>query len=208
MRARLTEIFAIQCAAPFSALGYAIPASQIPLEAWQSLNQSVSGKLGVGRPLALPCYQHYSGGPGSNNFSSERNAFDGGICDDIKNNKNDPVFIGDRFGGYMTYNFAGCVKTAQQCALSAILPAAIASPSSDAVCSQGCVPSYYVDVRTYQDAQVALKFANEQNVRLVVKNTGHDYRGRSSAPDSFAIWSVHQPTEHVQKLHITLTDFV
>ena len=34
-----------------------------------------------------------------------------------------------------------------------------------------------------------MNFARENNLRLVVKGGGHDYMGRSSAPDSLMIWT-------------------
>jgi len=57
-------------------------------------------------------------------------------------------------------------------------------------CEQGSVPWKYVDARSVEDVQKTLLFAKERNLRFVVKNTGHDYAGRSSAPDSFALWYV------------------
>lgn len=35
----------------------------------------------------------------------------------------------------------------------------------------------------------AVNFAREHGVRLVVKGTGHDYLGRSNAPDSLLVWT-------------------
>ena len=46
----------------------------------------------------------------------------------------------------------------------------------------------YVEVASVSDVQAGLAFASKNNLRLVIKNTGHDYKGRSSAPDSFALW--------------------
>ena len=53
---------------------------------------------------------------------------------------------------------------------------------------QGSVPNMYIDVRSVNDVQQGLAFASRNNLRLVIKNTGHDYKGRSSAPDSLALW--------------------
>ncbi|HEY6428818.1 MAG TPA: FAD-binding oxidoreductase, partial [Acidimicrobiales bacterium] len=39
----------------------------------------------------------------------------------------------------------------------------------------------------------AVAFAREKGIRLVVKGTGHDYLGRSSAPDSLLIWTHRMP---------------
>jgi len=56
-------------------------------------------------------------------------------------------------------------------------------------CKQGSIPPIGVDVRTAEDAQAAVKFANQKNLRLVVKNTGHDYLGRSTARGGFLLWT-------------------
>lgn len=174
-------------AAPSFVQGYAIPASQISPSAWTALNQSVGGKLQNGRPLALPCYMRYTSDLNANNASNVWTMPDMSACSTIQMNKNDPVFIGDNFGGYMSYNFAPCVTTGQSCQLSALLPLDPISPLTG-VCAQGGVPSYFVNATTVEDVQRSLEWAKQQNVRLVVKNTGHDYRGRSTAPDSFAVW--------------------
>lgn len=54
-------------------------------------------------------------------------------------------------------------------------------------CQQGRVPLYSVAVQSAQHVQKAVLFAKQHNLRLVVKNTGHDNAGRSSSPDSFQI---------------------
>lgn len=169
------------------AQAYAIPASQISPPAWSALNQSVNGKLQVGRPLALPCYSRYTSELKTGDTDNVLMTPEMSVCETIQSNKNDPVFIGDNFGGYMSYNFAPCVATGQDCKLSALLPVDPISPLIG-VCAQGGVPSYFVNASSVEDVQRSLEWANEQNVRLVIKNTGHDYRGRSTAPDSFAIW--------------------
>jgi FAD/FMN-containing dehydrogenase len=51
-------------------------------------------------------------------------------------------------------------------------------------------PSAYVlAAETTADVAAAVNFARENNLRLVVKGGGHDYMGRSSAPDSLMIWT-------------------
>ncbi|KAL0946201.1 hypothetical protein HGRIS_012461 [Hohenbuehelia grisea] len=58
-------------------------------------------------------------------------------------------------------------------------------------CQQGSVPVIGVDARSEKDVQTAVKFAAKNNLRLVVKNTGHDYLGRSTARGAFLIWTHH-----------------
>jgi hypothetical protein len=50
------------------------------------------------------------------------------------------------------------------------------------------MPDYFIDVRTASDVAAGLAFAQKHSVPVVVKNTGHDYKGRSSAPNSLMIW--------------------
>ncbi|KAK7051653.1 hypothetical protein VNI00_004632 [Paramarasmius palmivorus] len=61
--------------------------------------------------------------------------------------------------------------------------------SLGAPCEQGSIPPVGVDARSVGDIQAAVRFAAKHNLRLVIKNTGHDYLGRSAAPDSFMIWT-------------------
>ncbi|KAF9467715.1 hypothetical protein BDZ94DRAFT_1248856 [Collybia nuda] len=56
-------------------------------------------------------------------------------------------------------------------------------------CKQGSVPVTGVDAHTISDVQAAVKFASQHNLRLVIKNTGHDYLGRSTARGSFLLWT-------------------
>jgi FAD/FMN-containing dehydrogenase len=42
-------------------------------------------------------------------------------------------------------------------------------------------------VQTASQVQEAVRFAHIHNIRLVIKNTGHDFLGRSTAPESLQI---------------------
>jgi len=61
----------------------------------------------------------------------------------------------------------------------------------DIPCEQGSVPPIGVDIRKAEDAQAAINFAREKNLRLVIKNTGHDFLGRSTARGGFLLWTHH-----------------
>ncbi|CAA7268634.1 unnamed protein product [Cyclocybe aegerita] len=58
-------------------------------------------------------------------------------------------------------------------------------------CEQGSVPPIGVDARTVEDVRAAVVFARQNNLRLVVKNTGHDYLGRSTGRGAFMLWTHH-----------------
>ncbi|KAK1145762.1 hypothetical protein N8T08_004000 [Aspergillus melleus] len=57
----------------------------------------------------------------------------------------------------------------------------------DVVCGQGRIARYAAEIETPEDAQATIKFARKHNIRLVIKNTGHDVTGKTSAPDSLQI---------------------
>ncbi|KIL58058.1 hypothetical protein M378DRAFT_87000 [Amanita muscaria Koide BX008] len=56
-------------------------------------------------------------------------------------------------------------------------------------CDQGNIPILGVDARTVADVQATVKFAAKHYLRLVVKNTGHDYLGRSMGRGGFMLWT-------------------
>jgi hypothetical protein len=56
-------------------------------------------------------------------------------------------------------------------------------------CEQGTIPPIGVDARSPEDIQAAVRFAKEHNLKVVVKNTGHDYLGRSTGRNGFMIWT-------------------
>ena len=58
-------------------------------------------------------------------------------------------------------------------------------------CRQGSVPPVGVEVHSASDVQAAVHFARQHNLKLVVKGTGHDFLGRSTARGSFLIWTRH-----------------
>lgn len=58
-------------------------------------------------------------------------------------------------------------------------------------CTQGGYASYAVNVSSVAHIQLSLIFARLVNVRLVIKNTGHDYNGRSTGAGALSIWTYH-----------------
>lgn len=56
-------------------------------------------------------------------------------------------------------------------------------------CDQGRISLYSVTVKTVEHIITAVRFASGKNIRLVIKNTGHDFAGRSLAPRSLQIFT-------------------
>jgi FAD/FMN-containing dehydrogenase len=90
---------------------------------------------------------------------------DSAACADALRNMHNPFFCEDEPGAYQTTGWLdGFV--------------AEASP-------------YAVAARTAEDVAAAVTFAQEHDLRLAVKGTGHDYLGRSCAPGSLLVWTHH-----------------
>lgn len=58
-------------------------------------------------------------------------------------------------------------------------------------CTLGNYVSYAVAVEDEKDIKETIKFADKHNIRLVIRNTGHDYNGRSTGAGGLAIWTHH-----------------
>jgi FAD/FMN-containing dehydrogenase len=87
----------------------------------------------------------------------------GAPCLDALANIKNPFHLGDQPGGTQVSGW-----------LDAWTPAASA---------------YAVKARSSADVAAAVNFARDNNLRLVVKGTGHSYLGTSNAPDSLLVWT-------------------
>jgi FAD/FMN-containing dehydrogenase len=84
-------------------------------------------------------------------------------CGDVLKNMRNPFYLGDQPGGTQVCGW-----------WNAWVPA----PSA-----------YAVKARHAGDVAAAVNFARDNNLRLVVKGTGHSYLGTSNAPDSLLVWT-------------------
>jgi len=106
-----------------------------------------------------------------------------GNCTDVIQGTTDGNWRANQSGSMQSPNFETFIfenGTIDACYLNTTL---------DFACKQGSVPVIGVDARSASDIQAAVKFVNKHNLRLVVKNTGHDFLGRSTARGSFLIWT-------------------
>lgn len=128
--------------------------------------------------------------------------YDATACSIAKASQTDSVWIANQPGSMDTMTFETSIFgniTTMACDFNT----ARTTP-----CGQGSVPTVGVNATTENDIVQALKFANTHNLRVVVKNSGyvmsdhlkgllnlfynynrHDFFGRSTAPDSFLIWT-------------------
>jgi hypothetical protein len=56
-------------------------------------------------------------------------------------------------------------------------------------CTHGAFPIYAVNVSNVAQVQLAVNFARNANLRLVIKNTGHCYLGKSLGAGALSIWT-------------------
>ena len=64
------------------------------------------------------------------------------------------------------------------------------TPQSSA-CLMGNYVRYAVRATGPDNIAATIRFANERNIRLVIRNTAHDYMGRSTGAGALAIWTAH-----------------
>jgi FAD/FMN-containing dehydrogenase len=87
----------------------------------------------------------------------------GAACAEVLNGLRNPYFIEEQPGGYHTTGWFRAFDVRSG-------PHAVA-------------------VRTAEDIADTVRYVREHGLRLAVKGTGHDYLGRSSAPDALMLWT-------------------
>ncbi|KAL5464146.1 hypothetical protein EMCRGX_G033115 [Ephydatia muelleri] len=127
---------------------------------WQSFNMSVKGRLISVQPEGTPCYTE---GPTSP------------ACVAIVGNWTNPYWRSAQPGAMQDPIWEeddegnSCFNSMQPCA-------------------QGRVPPYAVAVQEVADISSALSFAIQYNIRVVIKTSGHELQGRSTAAGALLIW--------------------
>ncbi|CAE6490648.1 unnamed protein product [Rhizoctonia solani] len=144
-------------------------ASRVPEVVWSVLNRTVEGRLYAnGTPFSRPCFRN-----GTSTLS----------CSTIQSNYVNNVFRADSYGAYMMTQWEACQKTHAYCELDWTDPFNADAITPPASCAQGSVNAYYANV------VAAFVFSRLTSVPLVIKNSGHDYKGRSSAPNALTLWT-------------------
>ncbi|TFY77864.1 hypothetical protein EWM64_g6152 [Hericium alpestre] len=127
---------------------------------WNTFARSLSQPLIANqRPLASPCY------PTSQDYSPS-------ACAAATTGHLDDDFLATSSNALQYTNFESVLTNTsiQGCGFDV-------APNS--TCFQGRVPTYSINATTVADVQSAVRFAAQHNLRLVVKNTGHDFMGRA-----------------------------
>jgi FAD/FMN-containing dehydrogenase len=147
---------------------------------WQSLNQTVQGRLHTAAPLSLPCFSTYNGQLVSPNPS---------ICAEIQAGYTSGDFRAQFYNGFANNQDEICASNdTDQCLLNNNKPTDPTAFTNKS-CNQGSVSKYYIEVQSESDVRAALEFSRNNGIRLSIKNSGHDYLGRSSLKGSLALWT-------------------
>ncbi|KGO48556.1 FAD linked oxidase, N-terminal [Penicillium expansum] len=131
---------------------------------WSTLDSLLGGALIKTVPLAASCYSSWP------EYDSEE-------CERISSQWTDSHLHAADPASAMWPLFEG-----RTC-----LPTTNASAS----CTVGGYSSYAVNVSNVAQIQLAVNFARNADIRLVVKNTGHDFNGKSTGAGALGIWTHH-----------------
>ncbi|RYP55412.1 hypothetical protein DL769_010187 [Monosporascus sp. CRB-8-3] len=129
---------------------------------WSRLNSSLGGALLKPVPIAAACYD------GPYEDASRCNFL-------LRNARTSRVYINDPLAVLTEWPEGDtCYATSQTQGLD---------------CTQGGFPVYVVNASTVKHIQIAVNFARNNNLRLVIKNSGHDFLGRSVGFGSLSVWT-------------------
>ncbi|KAI0101445.1 FAD/FMN-containing isoamyl alcohol oxidase MreA [Hypoxylon sp. NC0597] len=134
---------------------------------WDALNKTVGGNLVSTIPIAAPCHETLFGEP--NPLFNQEN------CDALRNIWFFPTTHLPSSSSPMEYPFSN-----NSC-----------NPflGPETPCTMGGLVAYTVNATCTRDIQAAIQFAKNNNIRLVIRNTGHDYLGKSTGAHSLGVWT-------------------
>ncbi|KAG9520865.1 FAD/FMN-containing isoamyl alcohol oxidase MreA, partial [Aureobasidium melanogenum] len=127
---------------------------------WDKLNQTVGGRLIRGAPLAQPCYTPDLDISTCTAIQNDWTALDPFLRDPV--NVMSPYWMNDSCSPFLGPNGS---------------------------CTLANLASYAINMSCADDAIAGVAFAQNNNIRLTIKNTGHDFLGRSAGKGSLALWT-------------------
>jgi FAD/FMN-containing dehydrogenase len=127
---------------------------------WAALNTTVGGQLAVLVPPESACHTFFNGTLGT------IPTYDAAECADLTANYAREQWINDQDATLMWKYFtnSSCVPTTD--------------PSTP--CTPGYYGTYVIRATEKEHLKAGVDFAREHNLRLIVRNTGHDFMGRST----------------------------
>ncbi|KAF3490691.1 uncharacterized protein GIQ15_00208 [Arthroderma uncinatum] len=137
-------------------------------DAWDRLNSTVSGRLLATVPIAHVCH--------SPDFSQA-------ACSNITERWDLPGLMSPEPAEILSIWFQN-----QSCTPFTN----ISTP-----CELGNYASYSINVSHSDHIIAGLAFAQEKNIRVVIKNTGHDFFGKSTGKGALSLWTRHLKSQEV-----------
>lgn len=134
---------------------------------WGLFDLLLGGALEKIVPIGSPCYKNSQ----YNNYNAER------CAQLVKNFDAEEIYYEDN-GALMNPLYYG---------MTCPIPAS--GDFATGTCTQGGYSEYAVKVSNVAQIQLAINLARSLNLRLVVRNTGHDYNGRSVGKGALSIWT-------------------
>ncbi|ORX92396.1 hypothetical protein BCR34DRAFT_581123 [Clohesyomyces aquaticus] len=134
-------------------------------QTWGALNETVGGRLLKTIPIGSPCHEP---------------AYSKDECTTLQSQWSLPQTHLSSSSSVMQAYFAN-----QSCDPF--------TPQTQA-CVLGNYVSYAVNVSSSSEVVAALQFARKTNIRVIIRNTGHDFFGRSTGAGALAIWTQHLKT--------------
>ncbi|KAL3491214.1 hypothetical protein BJX62DRAFT_251496 [Aspergillus germanicus] len=128
---------------------------------WNALNQSVGGNLVAVRPVADVCHS-----------GRESEA-----CESVLALSTNSTWRAAQPGAVQWRNWESWPERDEYCYIETL----------DKPCGQGRVSLYSTIATSAADIQKSVRFAKKHNLRLAIKNSGHCFLGRSTAPESLQI---------------------
>lgn len=139
-------------------------------EEWETLNQQVNGHLVTVVP------------PGSSCYSGK--TYDKNTCKAYQNGFKFDLHRESHIGTMQNINWETCGDEGG-CLLNSFFPS---FPQLFGKCSQGALPRYALNSTSTEEIATVMKFAQDRRIAFNIKNSGHDYLGRSTSPDSITVW--------------------
>lgn len=133
---------------------------------WSALNETLEGALIKSVPHASVCYQ----GP----------YYDEAACTTITANWTNSYIHDDDPIEMLSPVYQG---------LTCQPPTLYVGGINSGNCTLGGFPEYAVAATNVKQIQAAIQFAKEKNIRFVIKNTGHDFSGKSGGAGALSVWT-------------------
>lgn len=127
---------------------------------WDDFNNTVSGRLIKTVPLGSPCHDPH---------------YDEALCAMLQSE----------------WRFSPIHIESSSSVQDPIFANASCDPFTprNSTCLLGNYVAYAVNVTGIDDIAATIRFADANNIRLVIRNTAHDYLGRSTGAGALAIWT-------------------